>query len=167
MKKFIFVVIIFNFFSSISYSTESYYIDIDFILNNSILGKKIIKELNLIKNKDLIELEKSEKELKDLEKEISNMKNILSKEELEAKINNLKKNIELYREEKNKKLNNFNNLRSKELSIFLEKIRPHIEEFMKKNSIDIVFEKKNIFIAQSKYDITLPIIDLLNKKSYD
>jgi Skp family chaperone for outer membrane proteins len=167
MKKFIFVVIIFNFFSSISYSTESYYIDIDFILNNSILGKKIIKELNLIKNKDLIELEKSEKELKDLEKEISNMKNVLSKEELEAKINNLKKNIELYREEKNKKLNNFNNLRSKELSIFLEKIRPHIEEFMKKNSIDIVFEKKNIFIAQSKYDITLPIIDLLNKKSYD
>ena len=142
MKKFIFVVIIFNFFSSISYSTESYYIDIDFILNNSILGKKIIKELNLIKNKDLIELEKSEKELKDLEKEISNMKNVLSKEELEAKINNLKKNIELYREEKNKKLNNFNNLRSKELSIFLEKIRPHIEEFMKKNSIDIVFEKK-------------------------
>ena len=167
MKKFIFVVIIFNFFSSISYSTESYYIDIDFILNNSILGKKIIKELNLIKNKDLIELEKSEKELKDLEKEISNMKNVLSKEELEAKINNLKKNIELYREEKNKKLNNFNNLRSKELSIFLEKIRPHIEEFMKKNSIAIVFEKKNIFIAQSKYDITLPIIDLLNKKSYD
>ena len=149
MKKFIFVVIIFNFFSSISYSTESYYIDIDFILNNSILGKKIIKELNLIKNKDLIELEKSEKELKDLEKEISNMKNVLSKEELEAKINNLKKNIELYREEKNKKLNNFNNLRSKELSIFLEKIRPHIEEFMKKNSIKFLlllfYSLSNIF----------------------
>ena len=165
MKKLIFIVVIFTIFSSISYSKESYYIDIDFILNNSILGKKIIKKLNLIKNKDLLELEKNENKLRDLEKEISNMKNILSKEELDAKISNLKKNIKLYREEKNKRSNNFKSLRSKELSIFLEKIRTFIEEFMKKNSIAIVFEKKNIFIAQSKYDITLPIIDLLNKKS--
>ena len=167
MKKLIFIVVIFTIFSSISYSKESYYIDIDFILNNSILGKKIIKKLNLIKNKDLLELEKNENKLRDLEKEISNMKNILSKEELDAKISNLKKNIKLYREEKNKRSNNFKSLRSKELSIFLEKIRPFIEEFMKKNSIAIVFEKKNIFIAQSKYDITLQIIDLINKQFDD
>ena len=35
---------------------------------------------------------------------------------------------------------------------------------MKKNSITIIFEKKNIFIAESKYDITLPIIDLINNQ---
>ena len=38
---------------------------------------------------------------------------------------------------------------------------------MKENSIAIVFEKKNIFIAQSKYDITLQIIDLINKQFDD
>ena len=34
---------------------------------------------------------------------------------------------------------------------------------MDDNSIDILFEKKNIFIAKSNYDITQVVIDSINK----
>ena len=34
---------------------------------------------------------------------------------------------------------------------------------MKKKSIDILIEKKNIFIAKSNYDITIDVIDDINK----
>ena len=94
-------------------------------------------------------------------------KNVVSKNDLNIEIEDLKKKILLYREEKNKRSMDFKDLRSSELSKFLEKITPIIENFMKENSIAIVFEKKNIFIAQSKYDITLTIIDLINKQFDD
>ena len=34
---------------------------------------------------------------------------------------------------------------------------------MNDNSIEILIEKKNIFIAKSNYDITQSIIDVINK----
>ena len=163
MKKIIYIF----FISIISFNThanEIYYIDVDYVLNNSNLGKKIISKLNKVNKKNQTDLEQKEKQLKILEKEISNKKNVISQNELNIEIDDLKKKIILFREEKNKKSIDFKNLRSNELSNFLEKITPVIENFMKKNSIKIFFEKKNIFIAESKYDITLPIIDLINNK---
>ena len=41
---------------------------------------------------------------------------------------------------------------------FLKQINPLIQVYMKKNSIDILIEKKNIFIAHSNYDITDDVI---------
>jgi Skp family chaperone for outer membrane proteins len=40
---------------------------------------------------------------------------------------------------------------------------PLIESIMDKNSIDILLEKKNIFIAKSNIDITNIVIDDINK----
>ena len=35
---------------------------------------------------------------------------------------------------------------------------------MEENSIKLIMDKKNIFIANSNYDITDPLINFLNKK---
>ena len=35
---------------------------------------------------------------------------------------------------------------------------------MNENSIDIIIDKKNIFVARSDYDITTDIIDLIDKE---
>ena len=163
MKKLIYIIFIFI-ISSNTYANDNYYIDIDYILNNSNLGKLIVNKLNNVNKNNLTDFKQKEIELKNLEKEISNKKNVISQNELNIEIDDLKKKIILFREEKNKKSIDFKNLRSNELSNFLEKITPVIENFMKKNSITIIFEKKNIFIAESKYDITLPIIDLINNQ---
>ena len=38
------------------------------------------------------------------------------------------------------------------------------EEYMKENSISMIIDKKNLFMAASKNDITKDILDLKNKK---
>jgi Skp family chaperone for outer membrane proteins len=40
---------------------------------------------------------------------------------------------------------------------------PLIESIMESNSIDILIEKKNVFIAKSNTDITNVVIDEINK----
>ena len=50
---------------------------------------------------------------------------------------------------------------------FLKQINPIIEAYMKKNSIDILIEKKNIFIAHSNYDITDDIIKNIDENIND
>ena len=47
---------------------------------------------------------------------------------------------------------------------FIKLISPLINEFMTKNSIGILIEKKNIFIAKSNYDITENVLEIINKQ---
>ena len=49
------------------------------------------------------------------------------------------------------------------LEKFLKEINPIIQEFMAENSIDIVLEKKQIFVGNSDNDITNDILKLINK----
>ena len=56
-------------------------------------------------------------------------------------------------------------LKQKKLDSFLKKINPLLQDYMKNNSIDIVLEKKQIFIGNSSIDITDNIIELINKSS--
>ena len=52
----------------------------------------------------------------------------------------------------------------KTLDKFLKDINPLIQEYMKENSIDIVLEKNQIFVGNKNKDITLDIIELINKR---
>ena len=49
-------------------------------------------------------------------------------------------------------------------SRFISLINPLIQEYMEKNSIDIVIDKKHIFIAKSDHDITKDILEIVNNK---
>ena len=55
-------------------------------------------------------------------------------------------------------------MKNKELELFFKKITPIIEEFMEINSIKLIMDKKNIFIANANYDITEELIMYLNSK---
>ena len=141
-----------------------FFLDIDYIVNNSNSGKIIIKKLQDINSKNNSILNKQGEEIKLLEDEIAKVKNVISEEELQNKVKNLKKNISLYRSNKKKILDDFNVLKKKELENFFEKITPFIEEFMNIKSIKIIFDKKNIFIANANYDITDELIKFLDEK---
>ncbi len=141
-----------------------FFLDIDYIVNNSNSGKIIIKKLQDLNSKNNSILNKQGEEIKLLEDEIAKVKNVISEEELQNKVKNLKKNISLYRSNKKKILDDFNVLKKKELENFFEKITPFIEEFMNIKSIKIIFDKKNIFIANANYDITDELIKFLDEK---
>ena len=58
---------------------------------------------------------------------------------------------------------NFNKIKQEMFNNLMKKITPIVELYMSDNSISIVIDKKNVFIAKSNYDITNKIIDLINK----
>ncbi len=82
MKKLL--VILFFFFNN-AYSKDIVYLDVQFIIDNSNIGKHYKKKVNLIQNEKGTKLKIKEKEIKDKETEINNKKNILNEDEIKKK----------------------------------------------------------------------------------
>ena len=164
MKKY-FLIILFFFISYSSHATGGvYYLDVNFLLNNSSNGKKIINNLKKINDENILKIKNYENDLKNQENEINKLKNIITEEELNDKIEDLKKKIKLYNEKKDKIYKEYNVLKNQELETFFKKITPFIEEYMEINSIKLIIEKKNIFIANANYDISEKLVYFLNEK---
>ena len=165
IKKLIFF---FLFFFSISnYATSNdkvAYADIDFILKNSNFGKLLLNELESISKKESEALKLNEKELLNRDNQIKSSKNIISEEEFKVKFKLLQNDIQKHNQNKKKVIENFNILKKKKLKVFFKEINPIIENYMSKNSIGILVDKKNIYIGRSNYDITSVIVDIINKK---
>ena len=162
-KLYLLALIYFLTISPVYSSGSTVFLDIDYILNNSNLGKSIYIELEKLNTSNIDKLSSKEVLLKEKKIAIDKTKNISSKEKREEDINIFNKEVEKYRLEKSKLLEDFKNKKKKELDNFLIKINPLIQEYMKKNSIDIVLEKNQIFIGNSLKDVSNDIINLINK----
>ena len=168
MKKFKFIfffILIFSLSFKNSYSNESIAIlDLDGLLEKTNFGKKIINELNLINNKNLNLLKEIEGKIKSDRDKINAQKNILSDEQLNEKLNELNKEIKKFQSEKNKLVNKFNLEKKKKLDDFFKQIIPEIDKYIDEKQIDIVIDKKNIFIANRKNNITEDIVKIIDEK---
>jgi len=164
-NKILLIVILFFFKTSISFAVSStVFIDIDYILNNSNLGKKIYSELDIINKENINIIKTKEDILNKKQEEINSKKNILSREEIEREFNLLNQEYNKYKAEKDMIIKKFTEKKENELDNFLIKIKPIIEEYMKQNSIDIILDKNQIFIGVSKNNITEKILKLVNNK---
>ncbi len=163
-KRFYLIVLIYLISTTSVYSSgNTVFLDIDYVLNNSNLGKSIYIELEELNKSNVKKLSSKENLLKEKKLNIDKIKNISSKEKLEEDIKKFNKEVEIYKMEKKKLLEDFKNKKKKELDNFLIKINPIIQEYMKKNSIDIVLEKNQIFMGNSLKDVSNDIINLINK----
>ena len=140
------------------------FVDIDYLINNSSIGKKIINKIDIEDKNNLKILKERETKLKNTENDIKKKQNIISKDELEKEINLLKKNIADFRTEKNKMVKEFTKFKNDELKKILFEFNEIIKEYMSKNSISIVFDKKNIYIGKSSNDITSDLLKEINNK---
>ena len=164
LKKFYSIIICFFLFSTNSFSDNKIaYIDIDMILSQSEPSKLLFSQLKKIEEKKLKKLKNDEINLKEEEKKLISKKNLISNEEYNKNVNNFKKKVESYKNIKKTDIENLKKIRNKEILRFLKLINPIIEKIMEENSIEILFEKKNIFIAKSNYDITQIFIEHINK----
>ena len=123
--------------------------------------KKKIEEIDL-KNSKI--LKNKEKKIIDEENEIKKLQNIISKEEFDKKIGQFRINLNNYNKEKKIILNKIKNMQNSELKFFFEKINPFLLSYMNENSIDLLIEKKNIFIGKSKIDITKDILKIIDEE---
>ena len=158
--------IIFISLNSISLSISSEvisFIDVDALLQQSNSGKKIIKTLSELNKKNRSILIPIEEKLRLIEENINKQRNIMSEEDLQAKLQNLKKDFSDYKNDKEKLVNDFNKKKDSQIKLFFEKATPIIQEYVENKNISIVLDKKNIFLASQKNDITADIIKLLNE----
>ena len=164
-KNLIYILIIFFSLISISKSSENIaYLDLDNIVQSTKAGKSIIDKLKVSKDAALKKFEQKEKALKKVEEDINKQKNVLSKEELKKKISDFRKEISSFRDDREKLINDFNKKKIQEFEKFFQKITPIIGEYVEKKNIDIVLDKKNIFLANKNNDITNEIIKLIDEK---
>jgi Skp family chaperone for outer membrane proteins len=140
------------------------YLDLDNIVSNTKAGKLIISNLEKSKKKTLAKFEKKEKELKKIENDINKQKNILSEEELKKKLVEFRKEINIFQTDRQNVINQFNKKKVEEFNNFFKKITPIIQSYVSEKNIDIVLDRKNIFVASKKKDITQEIIKLIDSK---
>ena len=154
------------FFSKISLSNENKlaYIDLNLIMNNSIAGKSITSQLEENHKKNILKLKKIEEKLKKEESEIISQKNVITKEEYEKKIIDLREKARKFRNERNENINNLNNQRLEATSTIINLIRPILSEYSEKNSISIIIDKKNVIIGKTTLDITNDILKIVDEK---
>jgi len=163
LKYFIFFLIIL--LPSYSFAENKIvFIDIDFLMKNSNIGKLSLKKLENLNTKNVKILKDNEQILKDKENILLQKKNIISKEEFEKEINNLRLQINDFKVKKDNMVKDFNNLKVEELNKVLAKFNIKIQDYMSQNSIDIVLNKNNIFIGKVSSDITKSVLVEINNE---
>ena len=164
-KNFFLIIIFFIFSGSNLWSSEKIaFLDVELLINKSKPALVIIKKIEKIRDQETKKLKKIEDNLKKKNEELIKTKNLISDEELKKKISSLRDEAKSFDELRKKTITELNIKKNKELNEFLKLINPIIQEYMKEKSIGIIIDKKNIFMAKSKNDITEDILKIVNTK---
>ena len=156
------LLIIFLINSSVSFANNLAIIDLDYLIENSNLGKLMLENLSNVDKQNASKLKEKKDKLIKIENEIKSKQNIISKDVLDKELNDLKVKINDFNREKDLLVSQFNELKNSEISNFFNKISPIINNYMVENSIDILIDKKKIFMSNSDSDITQKIIENIN-----
>ena len=165
IKKIFTILIVMLSFITFSYSQDKIvYLDLDKVVSNTKVGKSIIDKLEKSKQAALQKFEKKEKDLKKKEDEIKKQKNIISEDEFKKKLVEFRKEVASFNQDRKKLINEFNQKKKIEFDEFFKKISPIIENYVTEKNIDILLDKKNIFIASKEKNITQEIIKIIDSK---
>ena len=156
------ITIIIIFFISNKAFSEVSYINLDELINKSIVGQYINETFENEKKKIFNNFKEKEDKLKINEKKILSQKNILKKEEYQKKVDDFQKDVNKYKSERKEIIENLNNRRIKATKKIIEILNPILTKYMQKNSISIILRKKDLIVAKKSLDITSNIIELLN-----
>ena len=140
------------------------YLELDKVINNTKAGKLIINKLEKSKNEALLKFKKKEDDLKKTEDEIKKQKNIISEDQFKKKLVEFRNEVKNFRQDRQKVINDFNQKRKVEFEEFFKKITPIIESYLAEKNIEILLDKKNIFVASKNKNITQEIIKMIDSK---
>ena len=163
LKIIFFVLLILNFYN-LSFAEETYFIDMNKLLNQSKAGKDAQDFLQ----KKIITRDKKFKEegelLKKEEIDLIAKKKTLSADEYKKKLNQLReKNIKFQR-----KRANFTRAiatqRADARNRLMQGLDPILTKYMSENNVQIIIYRKYIVLAQSNLDLTDKILEIFNKE---
>jgi len=163
LKIIFFVLLILNFYN-LSFAEETYFIDMNKILNQSKAGKEaqgFLKKKIITRNKKL----KEEGELlKKEEIDLIAKKKTLSKDEYKKKLNQLREKNVKFQRKRASFTTAITTQRAEARNSLLKALDLILGKYMSENNIQIVIDKKYVIMANSKIDLTDKILEILNKE---
>ena len=162
-----FILILFIFFISVNSSNSEEkiaFVNIDYVIQNSNIGKKMLANINKLDKKNIDNLKKKNKILKELELSINNKKNVITEEAFNEEVFSFKQKVQKFTEEKNKVINEFNSFKKEKLENIFKKITPIINDYMEENSVTILLDSKNVFMGNKDSNITEDILKIINNE---
>ena len=166
IKKINFIILFFSLclFTSISNANNVVYINLSEIMNNSIVGNYINTIIKDEQTKISEKFLNQEKELRNKENNLLGKKNILKNEEYQNQVIQLQNEVKLYNKNRKKILDELNKKKAESSKKVFEKLNPILTNYMETNSISLILKKKDVIVGRKSLDITLDIIELLNKE---
>ena len=162
------IIILISFFATNnSYANKIVYIDMDYILNQSIKGQNISQILEKEKTTTTEKLNKIEEILKIEEKQIISKKNILTDDQFRKLIQDFQVKVNNFNSKKKDAIDLLNTKKINLTKDFINQINPIFVEFAEINSISIILKKKDIIMGDSSLDKTLEFLNLVNEKIND
>ena len=163
LKIIFFVFLILNFYN-LSFAEETYFVDMNKLLNQSKAGKEA---QDFLKKKIVIGDKKLKKEGELLKKEEIDLiakKKTLSTDEYKQTLNQLReKNVKFQ-----KKRANFAKIiatqRADARNRLMQALDPILTKYMSENNIQIIIYKKYVVMANSKLDLTDKVLGIFNKE---
>ena len=164
MKKILIIISLF-FYNTYGYANNIVYLDIQYIIDNSNIGKHYKKKIQNNQKLNKSELKKKELLIKKKENEIQNQKNILNKDEIEKKVKDINIMLNDFQTMRNKFNKSIIETKKNYTGEILKILNPLLTSYVDKNNILLVVEKKNILIGVKSLDITSKILQILNDET--
>lgn len=168
MKNFLKIIylslITFFIFNNNAYSESVYFIDYSKILNQSKAGSEAqttLKKKYETENDRFLSIQKN---LKKEEDDLISQKKVLSGEEYQRKVEELRKKVSNLQTEKQNSLNSIAKSRNEARQELVKILNPIIKTYMEQNNIRIVLDKQSIVLGDTGLEITDKIIEILNKE---
>ena len=163
--KFFLIILLLQTITNIGFAeSKIVFIDMQFIMDKSLAGQSLKKQLENLHKKNLDTFKKKEDYLKKKEQDGLAKKNILSKDEFQKEISNLRSEVKKYNSDRNEKINSLTKKRLSSMQKIIKKLSPILAEYSKEKNISIIMDKKNIIVGKTELNITEEILALLDSK---
>jgi outer membrane protein len=162
LKKLFLTIILITLFTPLN-ASDTYFIDLSKVLNESKAGADFQNKLKRDIQNDTENFSKVENEIRKEESDLISKKKIISKEEYEKKVTLLREKVANLQADKQKSFSDVAKSRNEARKILIDSINPILKKYMEENNIRVVVDKQSVILADTKLEITNAIIDLLNK----
>ena len=160
--KFYILIIFLALFTNLN-ASETYFIDLSKVLNQSKAGADFQNKLKKDIQNNSNNFKKTEDQIRKEEADLISQKKLISNDDYEQKVKLLREKVAKLQDDKNKFFSDTAKSRDDAKKILIETLNPILKKYMEDNNIRVVLDKQSIILADAKLELTNIIIDLLNK----
>lgn len=143
---------------------EIFYIDIDRIINQTIVGKYINSEFENAQKKNNAKNTETKNELKKREESLISQKNILDENQFNNELKIFRKDVSDFNQLIQRTSEDIQNKLLNDKANFLKLIEPILLEYVAEKNITYLLQKKYIIVGHNDLNKTSDIIELIDKK---